>query len=211
MTILAISVFQTWRQSGTSIRTAMAAAQALNVSMDYLVGWVDDPRPTSEIATHLQRATARLLDLEWDEEEHLEVDTEDFVGVNEIIASAGTGDDVINERITDRVKFRRPWMRKHGLKGRLCRILKVTGEGMEPTLPDGASILVNLEQQERRDGRMFVLRIENAIVVKRLILNAEAGWLLQSDNPNRKTWPTQPWPAEARIVGEVKWLGRTFT
>lgn len=186
-------------------------AQALNVSMDYLVGWVDEPRPTSEIATHLWRKTALLVDLKWDEEEHLEVDTEDFVGVNEIIASAGTGDNGINERITNRVKFRRPWMRKHGLKGRLCRIMKVAGEGMEPTLPDGVSILVNLEQQEPRDGRLFVVRIADAIVVKRLIRNAEAGWLLHSDNPNRKAWPTQPWPAEATIVGEVKWLGRTFT
>ena len=102
-------------------------------------------------------------------------------------------------------------MRQHGLKGHLCRIMTVTGEGMEPTLPDGASILVNLEQQERHDGWMFVLRIGDAIVVKRLIRNAEAGWLLQSDNPNRKAWPTQPCLAEVRIVGEVKWLGRTFT
>ena len=38
-------------------------------------------------------------------------------------------------------QVRRPWMRKHGLQGYLCRIVKVTGESMEPTLPDGASIL----------------------------------------------------------------------
>ena len=40
---------------------------------------------------------------------------------------------------------------------------------MEPTLPDGASILVNLEQQEPHDGRIFVMRIGDAMLVKRLV------------------------------------------
>ena len=51
-------------------------------------------------------------------------------------------------------------MRKHGLQPRLCRIVKVTGESMEPTLPDGAAILVNMGQRAPRDGRIFVLRSE---------------------------------------------------
>ena len=118
---------------------------------------------------------------------------------------------MINERITDRVKFRRPWMRRHGMQAHLCRIVKVIGESMEPTLPDGSSILVNMGQQEPRDGRIFVVRIEDEIVVKRLIRNPQAGWLLQSDNRNKRAWPTRGWPDDAQIVGEVKWLGRTFT
>ena len=202
-------------RAGTSIRTAGAAAQALNVSMDYLVGFVDDPTPTGELVLNLRAKTALLIDLgvaeQTEDEENLKVDSEDFVGVNEIVASAGTGAEVINERITDRVKFRRPWMRSHGMKPYLCRIVTVIGESMEPTLPDGASILVNMGQEEPRDGKIFVVRIEDEIVVKRLIRHPEAGWLLKSDNPNKQAWPTRPWPDEAKIVGEVKWIGRTFT
>ena len=48
------------------------------------------------------------------------------------------------------------------------------------------------------------------LVVKRLVDEAAAGWLLQSDNPNKQTWPTQPFPDDARVVGEVKWTGRSF-
>ena len=200
-------------RAGTSIRMTMAAAQALNVSMDYLVGWVDDPRPTRDLLTNLRTKAAVLADMglrEYDPEDFLELDSDDFVGVNEITASAGTGAEVISEQITDRVKFRRTWMRKHGMKAYLCRLIKVIGESMEPTLPDGASILVDMGQQEPRDGRIFVIRIEDEIVVKRLIHDPEAGWLLQSDNRNKRAWPTVPWPDEARIVGEVKWLGRSF-
>ena len=144
-------------QSGTSIRTALAAAQALNVSMDYLVGFVDDPTPTRELVLHMRAQTALLVDLgiveKVDEEENLEVDSEDFVGVNEIVASAGTGAEVINERITDRVKFRRPWMRRHGMQAHLCRLVKVIGESMEPTLPDGSSILARIMHQGPDPGR----------------------------------------------------------
>ena len=109
-------------QTGTSIRTALAAAQALNVSMDYLVGFVNDPTPTRELVLNLRAHAALLVDLgitQKADEEHLNVDSDDFVGVNEIVASAGTGAEVINERITDRVKFRRPWMRRHGMQ-RTC-------------------------------------------------------------------------------------------
>ena len=198
-------------QSGTSMRSAIAAAKVLNVSLDYLVGFARDPRPAGELATLVGRQTAGELDQKVMEEDHDEADVEDFVGVHEIIASAGTGSEVINERITDRIKFRRPWMRRLGLQASQCRIAKVIGESMEPTLPDGASILVNMGERNPRDGRIFVVRIEDEIVVKRVIQNSTAGWLLQSDNRNKQAWPTRPWPADAQIVGMVRWVARTLT
>ena len=87
-------------QSGTSMRSAIAAAKVLNVSLDYLVGFARDPRPAGELATLVGRQTAGELDQKVMEEDHDEADVEDFVGVHEIIASAGTGSEVINERIT---------------------------------------------------------------------------------------------------------------
>ncbi len=37
------------------------------------------------------------------------------------------------------------------------------------------------------------------------------GWLLSNDNPDKAGWPTQPWPKNAAVVGQVKWLGRALT
>ena len=204
-------------RAGTSIHTALAAAEALGVSMDYLVGLVDDPTPTRKLLSDARAKTALLLDLgiteQSDDDEQLEFDSDDFIGVNEIVATAGTGSgrDLINERIIGRIKFRRPWMESHGLEPELCRVITVLGESMEPTLPDGASILFDTGQQEPRDRRIFVMRMDDDIVAKRLIRHADAGWLLKSDNPDKQAWPTVPWPDEARIVGEVRWLGRALT
>ena len=35
----------------------------------------------------------------------------------------------------------------------------------------------------------------------------KSGWQIISDNPY---WPLAPWPADADIVGEVRWCARTF-
>ena len=121
----------------------------------------------------------------------------DFIGINEIVASAGAGAAVMDERIVGRMKFGRTWLRKHGLRADHCRIIRVSGESMEPTLADGAAILVNLESREPKDGKIFVVRIDDDLVVKRLLHDAATGWLVQSDNPDRRTWPTRPFPDEA--------------
>ena len=110
------------------------------------------------------------------------------------------------------MKFRRCWMHKHGLQAFQCRILTVTGELMDPTLRDGCAIVVNMGQRDPRNRRIFVVRIDNEVVVERLVRDPDVGWLLRSDNPNKQAWPTRPWPGQAHIVlGEVPWMGRTFT
>lgn len=86
----------------------------------------------------------------------------------------------------------------------------MTGEGMEPTIPDGSAILVDTAVTDRRDGRIFVVQIGDQQVVKRLRDDPEAGWILSNDNPYKAGWPTEPWPENAVTVGEVRWLGRTF-
>ena len=81
---------------------------------------------------------------------------------------------------------------------------------MEPTLVDGCSILVNQGSRRRRVGRVFVVRTDDGVVVKRAGKDRAGVWQLVSDNPNKQAWPTVPWPADAPVIGEVKWAARTF-
>ena len=37
-----------------------------------------------------------------------------------------------------------------------------------------------------------------------------AAWLLVSDNRNKRTWATVPWPEDAQVIGEVKWVARSL-
>ena len=198
-------------QSQTSLRAAIALADALGTSIEFLVDRVDDSRPVQTIATELKTKAARVRDLEAGHIERVDPQSADYVGINEIDATVGAGSTTADGPVRRRHKFLHAWVREHELKAGLCRIVRVAGEAMEPTLPDGALILINTESTERRDGRIYVLRIGEEMLVRRLIHDPDADWLLHSDNPDKAAWPTQPWPKNAITVGEVRWLGRTFT
>ena len=198
-------------QSGISLRNAVAIADALDTSLDYLLGRVDDPRPAHTMASELKTKTARIRDLEDGHAEPLDPNWQEHVGIDQLDTTVGADGTVRDGTVTGRLKFPHPWLRKHGLRAHTCRIVRMTGEAMEPTIPDGAAILIDTAATEHRDGGIFLVRIADQQVVRRLTHDSDAGWLMSSDNPNKAGWPTEPWPDEATIVGEVKWLGRALT
>jgi hypothetical protein len=88
-------------------------------------------------------------------------------------------------------------------------IVRVEGDSMSPMLNPGDDILVDLEDSagRLRDG-IYVLRIDDALVVKRLALNPIAKRItVQSDNPAYSDWPDCS-PGEINIIGRVIWSGR---
>ena len=91
-------------QRGMSLKNALAAAKELGVSMDYLAGWVSDPRPARELLSELQTKVARIRDLEEGQPE-LPQDWTDYVAISEIDTSAGVSAVVNDEHVTGRMKF----------------------------------------------------------------------------------------------------------
>jgi phage repressor protein C with HTH and peptisase S24 domain len=88
-------------------------------------------------------------------------------------------------------------------------IVRVEGDSMAPTLNAGDDILVDLgDSADRlRDG-IYVLRIDDALVVKRLALNPVARRVtIQSDNPAYPDWPDCGLD-EINCIGRVIWAGR---
>ena len=129
------------------------------------------------------------------------------MAAREVEVAAGGGAVALDEALEKgRVFFRRDWLDRHGIDTTLCVVIGVRGESMEPTLPDGCSILVDRSRTRRRDGGIFVIDTEDGLIVKRL---GKVGrrWQLVSDHP---AWEPAPWPREAEVVGEVRWASRTF-
>jgi hypothetical protein len=70
-------------------------------------------------------------------------------------------------------------------------IIRVEGDSMAPTLNAGDDILIDpIDCEERlRDG-IYVLRVDDALVVKRIALNPVGRRVtVQSDNPAYPDWP----------------------
>ena len=103
--------------------------------------------------------------------------------------------------------FGRDWLRRHGLDYSQCLIVRVQGESMETTLPDGCSALVNRGERQRQVGRIYALRTEGGLVVRRAGREGDGRWLLESDHPD---WGPEAWPDEAEVIGRVRWMARTF-
>jgi SOS-response transcriptional repressor LexA/DNA-binding transcriptional regulator YiaG len=119
-------------------------------------------------------------------------------------AAAGAGAEVLDESRTDHVSLDSRWLYSHVTSPDLCDMISVSGDSMDPTLPDGCSILVDRGQTELRDGRIFVLRTDDGLVVKRVRRDGEL-WQLVSDNPS---WDPVPLGPEDAVIGEVRWSGR---
>ena len=156
-------------RSTTSVESLFAAAKALGVSADYLYGLTDNPVPAATLAAKVS---------ELDDASAVTTDEEDghSVDVMELHTAAGAGTVVDFERVKDRIRFRRSWLRKHGLVAHQCKVLGVKGESMEPTLTDGCSILIDLNRRSRRVGRIFVVRTEDGLIVKRAGKSRAGNW-----------------------------------
>lgn len=80
---------------------------------------------------------------------------------------------------------------------------------MAPTLGDGDDILIDKGDAARRlrDG-IYVLRIDEALIVKRLALNPVSRRVtVQSDNPAYPDWPDLQLDA-VHCIGRVIWAAR---
>ena len=130
------------------------------------------------------------------------------VEIVEVAAAAGGGAEVYDETVVGRLWFRDDWLDRQAIDPKQCNVISVRGESMEPLLPSGCSILVDRSQgrRRRRVGRILVLRTEDGLVVKR-VGREEGNWRIESEHP---AWPPVPWSDTTEIVGEVRWLGRTF-
>ena len=125
----------------------------------------------------------------------------------EVASAAGVGAEVYDETPIGLLWFRNDWLLSHSIDPEQSNIISVRGESMEPTLPDGCSILVDRERREPQEGRIYVMRTEDGLVVKRLGLDEEGRWEIRSDCPD---WGVTAMSPGTEIIGEVRWAARTF-
>ena len=193
----------------------VAAAKLFGASTDYLVGLTDDPTPAAELS---QRPNAPQTSADASPATH-SVEHSDakprpqdlpharYVEIYEVAATAGGGAEINGERIKGWLAFRRTWLDEHALDPGRCMVIGVTGESMEPTLPDGCSILVDRQRRRQSHNGIYVIRTDEGIVVKRARRGTGGRWQMTSDHP---AWSARPWPVAAEVIGEVRWMARTL-
>ena len=131
-----------------------------------------------------------------------------FVPMVKARVSGGGGSLETDADIEAYYAFRHEWLRRKGRTGEM-RLMRVTGESMEPTLRDEDIVLIDLSQSDVYPGKIYAVGIDQEIVVKRL--DKKPGKLvLLSDN--RQVYPplevTLDEGVDVRILGRVVWMAR---
>ncbi len=136
---------------------------------------------------------------------------EDYVLIPQyqVRASAGPGALPLSERPAASIAFQAGFVRDlSGSPPDALAVLTVEGDSMYPTLANGDQILIDTQDRlASRDG-IYVLRVDDALMVKRLSLNPATRRLtIRSDNDAYPTWPDCD-PAAVAVIGRVVWVGR---
>ena len=195
--------------SGLLMDGAVKAARELGVSLDYLVGLTDDPTPSAQLsdAARISSNSGASTPATAEPQIHGYAHTFRSVAVLEVASAAGSGAEVYDETPVGVMWFREDWLNDNNITPAQCNVISVSGDSMEPTLPDGCSILVDRSRIELQDGRIYVMRNEDGLIVKRVEHRPQYGWLLISDNI---LWRTIPMSEATDIIGEVLWSVVTY-
>lgn len=125
-------------------------------------------------------------------------------------ASAGPGALGAEDRVRVNLAFQAGWLRALvGGNPTGLSMIAVAGDSMAPTLADGDEILVDRSDgvERLRDG-IYVLRIDDALIVKRLAVNPSGRrFTIRSDNPAYPDWVDCN-PDNVAVIGRVVWSGR---
>lgn len=131
---------------------------------------------------------------------------------NNIRAAAGHGAVVGHEAADDALMFKEDWIRfELGARPQDLKLIRVSGDSMEPTLRAGDVILVdNRTQRPDREG-IYILRMDGMLLVKRVQAMPGGVVSITSDNPAFTPWTmklAELEGADVAILGRVVWSGR---
>lgn len=193
----------------------------LNISAPTIGRWKDgtsDPKMSNMVAL----AKASGVSLDWLLMGQGEIETEQqttdnnneyyYIPVYDIEVSAGHG--LFSDGATKPKKhlaYRKDWIDRKGLDPQMLAVVYNSGDSMENTIPDQASMLINLAKKQVLDGKIYVLRIEDRLYVKRTQWMPVIGSLrIISDNPIYESFDISKQDLQNEILevcGEVIHVG----
>lgn len=134
---------------------------------------------------------------------------EDMVLVPESRIEFAAGDGrIYYELVEDQepASYRRSWFQKYGINPDRVKRFRVTGDSMEPYLFARDTILVNQDETDVVDGRLYALRYGDQLRVKQLSKRLDGTLILRSINPAYKDEevPAEMANEHITIIGRVR-------
>lgn len=152
---------------------------------------------------HLVTASPAIA---WEGSEDLNPNEHYQVPRYDIRVSAGNGQTAyIETKKTRGQAYRLDFLRSRGIRPEACVVVTCEGDSMEGTISDGATMLVNTDETDVADGKVYVIRYDDQLRTKRLYRRPGGGLTVASDNPAYETLHLSPEEAEhVVVIGRVR-------
>ena len=124
----------------------------------------------------------------------------DSVELVEVEAAPNSGALRYDETFKRRISYPRTMLGDMAERPLVCQCMRVKGDAMAPTLPDGSLILVDRLSRDWQDGRIYVMETEIGLVVRRVKLDENVGWaILEHEGEDAASIPS---------IGTVNTIGQ---
>ncbi len=144
----------------------------------------------------------------WDDDTPLEDDEVEIPFLREVELSAGSGRTVIERSSTAKLRFGKRSLRAHNVQFDQAVCVVVSGNSMEPVLPDGSTVGVNIGQTQIVDGKMYAIKHDGQLRVK--VLYRVPGGGVRFRSFNQSEHPDETYTAEEMAEKSIEIIGRVF-
>lgn len=183
----------------------------LKVRPEWLASGEGPMRKSESEAEPTNIKESRLKAVVW---EDVEQDRDEFVTVPllNVSLSAGNGSCEVEESSEFSLVFRRYYLSKIGVPESAAKLVRVTGNSMEPTLHDGDIVGVNIQDTSIRDGKTYAICQADLLRVKTLIATPT---MVIIRSINRGEYPDEVMSREefqqnVRVIGKVFWSSHSW-
>lgn len=144
----------------------------------------------------------------WDDETPLGPDEVELPFFQEVELSAGKGSEVMLETGGRKLRFGRRTLQRKGVSPEAAACVPVTGNSMEPVLPDGSTAGIDTAATQVQDGKMYAIDHSGQLRVKLLYKLPGGGLRVRSYNAEEH--PDERYEGDyvsehIRIIGKVFW------
>jgi phage repressor protein C with HTH and peptisase S24 domain len=168
-------------------------------------GWMDTDHSVSAIKENIPQYDLGHVDV-YESDEPLHPDEIEVPFFTEVELSAGNGFNNVSEIATQQMRFNLATLSSAGVAPSRAACCKVSGDSMEPMLPDGATVGIDTSDTHIKDGKVYAINHGGMLRVKFLYRMPFNGLRIRSANPDYQDEEISGEAAkDIRIIGRVFW------
>ena len=194
-----------WSARGISKNGAMQASKLLGVDANYiLTGEENTPSPVIRRESNV-RETGRFRT--WSRSDPLPDDEFAYIPyAKDIRFQGGTGNLEMEDYNGYMLPFARSTLHRYGINPARAVCVTLHGDSMEPVMPSGSTIGINLDDTAISDGGTYAFRHDDLLRVKRLYRMPGGMVRINSYNQDDPAYKDEIVPLDEIVV-----IGRIFT